>query len=83
MEKQTKTIEDQGKKQVEASKVLIPAEPEQKLKSIEGIFPKDLENSEIKNESSKIEKWKKKLTEMILNMKQVNMHMIFGNFIKR
>ena len=31
-------------------------EHKQKLKSIEGIFPKDLEGNEIKNELSKIKK---------------------------
>ena len=43
-EKQTKKIEDQAKKQVQVLKVLRPVEHEQKLKSIEGIFPKHLES---------------------------------------
>ena len=40
-EKQTKTIEEQGKKQVEALEVL-DAETYQKLKSIEGVFSKEM-----------------------------------------
>ena len=41
-EKQIKTIEDQGRKQVEALKVLKSLKHQQKQKSIEGIFSKDL-----------------------------------------
>ena len=37
-EKQIKTIEDQGRKQIEASKVLKPVEHRKKPKSIKGIF---------------------------------------------
>ena len=43
--KQIKTIEDQGEKQVEVLKVLKPVEHQQKMESIEGIFPKDLDSS--------------------------------------
>ena len=49
-----KTIKDQGKKQLGAFKVLEPAE--QKLESISGIFPKNLESSKIKNEVNEINK---------------------------
>ena len=38
------------RKQFEAFKVLKPAKNRQKPKSIEGNFPKHLENSEIQNE---------------------------------
>ena len=48
-EKQIKTIEDQGIKQVEALKVLNPEE-HQDLKSIEELFAKKVRNIEIKNE---------------------------------
>ena len=41
-EKQIKTIEDQGIKQVEALKVLKPDENKEEIKSIKGIFPKDM-----------------------------------------
>ena len=44
-ENQTKKIKDQGKKQVDALKDL---ELEDETKSIEGIFPNDHENNEIK-----------------------------------
>ena len=42
-EKQTKAIEEQGKKQVEASKVLT----EEEIESIEGIFSKNMRTDEI------------------------------------
>ena len=45
-EKQTKTIEEQGKKQVEVLEVLDP-EKNHKLKSIEGLFPKEMRNDEV------------------------------------
>ena len=45
-EKQTKTIEEQRKKQVEALEVLDP-ENNQKLKSIEGVFLNEMRNVEI------------------------------------
>ena len=54
-EKQTKTIEEQGKKQVESLEVLYP-EKNQKLKSVEGLFLKEMRNDEIKNEIDKIKK---------------------------
>ena len=59
-EKQIKTTEDQGKK-----KLKLSAEYGQKTKLVRGIFPKDLENYDNKNELSKIKKQKKKLTEII------------------
>ena len=54
-EKQAKTIEDQGIKQVEALKTLNPEE-NQELKSIKGLFPKNMRIDEIKNEVNKIRK---------------------------
>ena len=48
-EKQIKTIEDQEIKQVEALKALKPEENKQDIKSIEGIFQKDMRTNEIKN----------------------------------
>ena len=42
-EKQTKAIEEQGKKQVEASKALT----EEEIESIEGIFSKNMRTDEI------------------------------------
>ena len=43
-EKQIKTIEDQGIKQVEVLKALKPEENKQDIKSIDGIFQKEEEN---------------------------------------
>ena len=48
-EKQIKTIEYTIREQAEVLKVFKPAEHWQKPKSIEAIFPKDLENNEINN----------------------------------
>ena len=53
-EKQTKTTEDQEIKQVEALIALKPEENKEDIKSIEGIFPKEMETNEIKNEIDKI-----------------------------
>ena len=48
-EKQTKTTEEQGKKYVHTLEVLDP-EKNQKLKSIKGLFLKEMRNAEIENE---------------------------------
>ena len=58
-EKQIKTIEDQGIKQVKALKALKPGE-NQELESIEGLFPEKVGNNEIKNEIYEIKKWEEK-----------------------
>ena len=42
LEKQIKTIEDHGGKQVKALKVFIPEKSQQDLKSIEGLFRKEI-----------------------------------------
>ena len=55
-EKQIKIIQDQGRKQFEPLEFLKRVEHQQKPKSIEEIFQKDLGNNEIKNELSKIKK---------------------------
>ena len=54
VEKQIKTIEDQGKKQAEALKVLRPVKHQQKAELIKGIFSEDLKSSEIKKEINEI-----------------------------
>ena len=59
-EKQIKTIEEQGKKQVEALEVLDP-EKNKKQKSVEGLFSKEMKNVEIKNEIDDIKKFEKKI----------------------
>ena len=53
-EKQIKIIEDQGRKQVEALKVLKPEKNWQGVKSIEWIFQKYIMNIDIKNELDEI-----------------------------
>ena len=57
-EKHTKTIADQGKKQVDPLKDL---KLEDQTKSIEGIFPKHHESDEIKNELHKVKKYENKV----------------------
>ena len=57
-------------------------EQQQKPKSIEGTFPKSLENIEIRNEWNEMKKWKKKLIEMIWYMNQVNTNMVLEMFQK-
>ena len=48
-EKQIKTIEVQGVKQTEALQVLKPEESKEEIKATEGIFPKEVRTSGIKN----------------------------------
>ena len=57
-EKQIKTVEGQGKTQVEALKDF---KPEEQTKSVEGIFRKGYKNVEIKNEINKIKEYEKKV----------------------
>ena len=62
-EKQIKTIEDQGEKQIDALKYLKLKE---QTKSIERIFAESYESAEIKNEINKMKEYEKKLIEAIL-----------------
>ena len=57
-EKQTKPIEDQGEKDVDALKNL---KLKDQRKSIEGIFPKDHESDEIKNNLHQIKRYKNRV----------------------
>ena len=60
-EKQKKNIQlNTEKKQVQALEVL-DSEKNQKLKPIEGLFPKEMRNDEAKNDIDKIKKWKNKI----------------------
>ena len=59
-EKQTKTVEDQGIKQVEPLKALEPEE-NQELESTEGFFWKKMKNNEVENDIDEIGKWKEKI----------------------
>ena len=55
--KQTKTTEEQGKRQVQALKSLA----EEELELIEGLFSKHLRKDEIKSEIDEIKKWEGKI----------------------
>ena len=64
-EKELKTIEGQGTKQLEALKAL-KSEENQELELIQGLFPKYMRNNETKNEiddGMKLENGRKKLNE--------------------
>ena len=61
-----KAFEEQGKKQVKALEVLDLAE-NQKIKSIEGLFSREMKNSEFKNEKDEIKNWKNKIKRNDLN----------------
>ena len=57
-EKQTKTIEDQGEKQVKAFEDLKLKE---QIKLLEGIFPEGYKSVKIKNEINEIKEYEKKV----------------------
>ena len=78
MEKQAKTIYHPGRKQIEALKVLKPVEHQQKPKSIEGLFPKDLKHNEIKNELNEIKRLEEKIDRN--DLKPINTNITFRNF---
>ena len=61
-----KAFKEQGKKQVKALEVLDLAE-NQKIKSIEGLFSREMKNSEFKNEKDEIKNWKNKIKRNNLN----------------
>ena len=60
-EKEIKTIEDEGIKQVEALKALKSEENKEDIKSVEEIFPKVMRPNKIKNEIYEIGKWEEKI----------------------
>ena len=72
-------------KQIEALKALNPKrdlnalKPEENLESIKGIFPKNMNTNEIKNEVDEIRIWKKKSNKKTYNIKQINVYAIFKN----
>ena len=78
MEKQTKTIEDQGKKQVDASKSLKPSDEE--LPPIKDFIPKEKLNPEIINEIKGIEEQEKKVNRNKIVYKSTNKTYDFRNF---
>ena len=76
-EKQTKTIKDQGKKQVDALESLKPSD--KKLPSIKDFIEIENQNPEIINEIRRIEEKEKKLTEIKWFIKQLIKLMILQN----
>ena len=68
-EKQIKATENQGIKQVEALKALKSEENIQDIKSIEGIFPKDMRTNETKNKTDETEKSEEKVKRKDLKYK--------------
>ena len=56
-EKQIKTIEEQGQKQINTLEVLKPEENKEEIKSVEGLFPKGIGTNEIKKEIDEIKSW--------------------------
>ena len=57
-------------KQVEALKHLKPEGNKEDIKSIEGIFPKDMKTNEIKHEMYEIKKWEEKIKQKDLKYKK-------------
>ena len=68
-EKEIKTIEVQGIKQVEALKALKLEENKKDIKSIEGMFLKDMRINEIKNDIYEIKKREEKIKQEDLKYK--------------
>ena len=79
-EKQIKTIKDQGIKQVEALRALKPKINKEDIKSIEGIFPKDIRTNKIKNEIYEIKKWEESIKREDLKYKTKNYTYDFQQF---
>ena len=76
-EKEAKAIKDQGIKQGKALKSLkaeealkaLKKEENQELKSIEGLFPKNMRTNKIKNKIDEIRKWEEKIEPKSLKYK--------------
>ena len=77
--KQIKAIEDKGRGQVEALKVLKPEENQQALESNEAIFPKEMRNNEIKIEIDEIKKWEENIKRKNLKYETKHTYMVFSN----
>ena len=58
-DRQVKTIEDEGIKQVEVIKAL-ELEENQKLESSKKVFPKNMINIDMKSKTDEIKKWEEK-----------------------
>ena len=77
-EKQIKTNEDQGIKQVETLKGLKMGE-NQELESVGGLFPKKMRKYDIENELDRIKKCEEKNKIKDLKYETKNTYMIFSN----
>ena len=77
-DKQVKTIEDEGIKQVEVIKAL-KLEENQKLESSEKVFIKNMRNIDMKNKTDEIKKWEEKIKQNKKHIYKTNIHMIFNN----
>ena len=73
-EKEIKTIEEQGKKQIEALEVLKPIT---KKLTIKDSIPENTLSEEAKNEPNKIKEIEKRYMEKIYIIKRINIHIIF------
>ena len=73
---QQKTTEEQGIKQ---SGVLEALKSEEKLESIEGRFPHNMRNGEIKNKIYEINKCEEKIKCKDLKNESVNVNIVFNN----
>ena len=61
-----KILQEQGKKQVETLKVLKQEENQQDLKSTEGLFPKEMRPTKLKDELDEISGWEEQITRINL-----------------
>ena len=60
-ENKQKRLRSKEKNKLKLWEVLDP----EKLKSVEGLFPREMKNDEIKNKIDEIKKWENKLSKMI------------------
>ena len=77
LQKQRKTIKDQGKKQ--GLKSLKTEENKGYIKSIEGVVLKDIRTNEIKNEIDEINKLEEEIKQKDLKYETKNTQMTFSN----
>ena len=54
-------MKNKQKKESKTLKVLKPEENKEEIKSVKGIFPKEMRTNKIKNEMDKIKKWEEKV----------------------
>ena len=78
LRKQIKSVKHQGRKPVEARKILKPAE-QKKTKSIKYIFPKNQQSNNIKKELNQIKKAGDQIDRNNLVYEKIHMYLIFNN----